>query len=206
VVFSKPTLFAVSFSTRDDQLSKPIDKKLFQKLTIYCIEIMPSRRTIIASLGGAASIGVGTRLWLTPRSATGYVQLKSIEARYRAGHQSHSKPIINVHPSGTSSSDTSRYHWVNDDWQGEFESPANPVVSEPLHQKLQQAYEEIQYHVGVCSPAWGDKEQKRGCHNGLATREEFNKVQLYDEVTASQAGTEITIHSVKGTWSFDDWP
>lgn len=163
---------------------------------------MPSRRTIIASLGGAGLSGFGAWFWLTSESATGYVQEKSIEARYREDNQLHSESIITVTLSNPPGSDSSQLNRLHDDWHGQFESPTSPIVSEPLHQELQQAYENIRYVVGVCSPAWSDEEQGTGCYNAPTSREEFNRVQVYDRVTASHTDTRISIQSVNGTWSF----
>ena len=166
------------------------------------VAIMPSRRTIIGSFGGAALSGLGAWWWLTP--ATGYVQEKSIEARYRADNQLHSESVITVTLSRPPGSDSPQLNWLHDDWRGQFESPTTPVVSETLHQELQQAYEDVRYVVGVCSPSWGEEEQAAGCYNASASRADFNRVQVHDRVTASKTDAGISIHSVKGTWSFDD--
>ena len=163
---------------------------------------MPSRRTVIRSLGVAALGGLGAWLWLTP--ATGYVQEKSIEARYREGNQLHSESVITVTLSNPPGSDSPQVNWLHDDWQDRFESPATPVVSESLHTELQQVYEEIRYVVGVCSPAWGEIEQATGCYNASAGREDFNRVQVHDRVTASKTNAGLSIHNVEGKWSFDE--
>lgn len=59
---------------------------------------MLSRRTIVASVGpgGAAVSGVGAWLWLTSEPATGYVQERSIEARYREDNQLQSESVVTV--------------------------------------------------------------------------------------------------------------
>ena len=163
---------------------------------------MPSRRTVIGSLGVAALGGLGAWLWFTP--ATGYVQEKSIEASYREGNQLHSESVITVTLSNFPGSDSPQIDWLHDDWQDRFESPSTPVVSESLHTDLQQTYEEIRYVVGVCSPSWGEDEATIGCYNGNAGREDFNRAQVHDRVTASRTNPGLSIHSVKGTWSFDE--
>jgi len=165
---------------------------------------MPSRRTLIASLGGAALSGVGAWFWLTPASATGYVQEKSIEARYREDSQLHSESIMTVTLSNPPGSARPQLNWLHDDWQEQFDSPTSPTVSEALHQELQQAYEDIRYVVGVCTPAWGNEQQETGCYNAPTSREEFNRVQVHDRVTASRTDTGLSIHTVDGTWSFDN--
>jgi hypothetical protein len=165
---------------------------------------MPSRRSIIASIGGAALSGFGVWYWFTSKSATGYVQEKSIEARYREDNQLHSESIITVTLSNPPGSGSPQLNWLHDDWQSQFDSPSSPVVSEDLHQELQQAYEDIRYVVGVCSPTWGDEQQETGCHNAPTSRENFNQVQVHDRVTASRTDTGLSIDSVNGTWSFDN--
>lgn len=165
---------------------------------------MASRRTIVGSLGCAALSGLGGWWWLTPTPATGYVQEKSIEARYREGNQLHSESIITVTLSNPPGSDTPRLNWLHDDWHGQFETPSTPVVSETLHRELQQTYEDIRYVVGVCSPSWDDKDQTAGCYTASASREDFNRIQVHDSVAASRTDTGISIHGVKGTWSFDE--
>jgi len=162
---------------------------------------MPSRRTVVGSLGAVALGGLGAWFWLTP--ATGYVQEKSIEARYRDGDQLHSESIITVTLGSPPGAGAPRLTWLHDDWQDQFDSPTTPVVSEPLHRKFQQAYESVRYVVGVCSPSWGEEEQAAGCHNASTSREDFNRVQVHDRVTASQTDAGISIHDVEGTWSFD---
>jgi hypothetical protein len=163
---------------------------------------MPSRRTIIGSCGALALSGFGAWWWLTP--ATGYVQEKSIEARYREDNHLHSESILTVTLSNPPGSDSPQVNWLHDDWEGQFESPPTPEVSAALHQELQQVYEDVRYVVGVCSPSWGDEEQATGCYNASASREDFNRVQVHDRVTASQTDAGIAIHNVEGTWSFEE--
>lgn len=163
---------------------------------------MLSRRGIIASIGGAALSGFGVWYWFTSESATGYVQEKSIEARYREDNQLHSESIITVTLSNPPGSGSPQLNWLHDDWQSQFDSPSSPVVSEDLHQELQQSYERIRYVVGVCSPTWGDEQQETGCHNAPTSREDFNQVQVHDRVTASRTDTGLSIESVNGMWSF----
>jgi len=163
---------------------------------------MPSRRTVIGSLGAAALSGLGTWWWLTPEHATGYVQEKSIEARYREGNRLHSESVVTV--TLNSPPGSPQLNWLHDDWQERFDSPTTPVVSEALHHELQQAYEDVRYIVGVCSPSWGDGERAAGCYNAGAGRADFNRVQVHDRVTASRTDAGISIHGVEGTWSFDE--
>ena len=163
---------------------------------------MPSRRTVIGSLGVATLSGLGAWLWFTP--AKGYVQEKSIEVKYREENQLYSESVITVTLSNPPGSDSPQITWLHDDWQERFESPATPVVSESLHTELHQVYEEVRYVVGICSPSWGGNEQATGCYTASAGREDFNRVQVHDRVTASKSNGGLAIHSVTGTWSFDD--
>jgi len=164
---------------------------------------MPSRRTVIGSIGGVALSGAAAWAWVTPSSSPGYVQEKSIEASYRAGDRMHSESIVTVTLGDPPGSSSPHVTWLHDDWQGQFDSPATPTVSEALHRELQRAYEDVRYVVGVCSPSWGDTERAAGCYNANASREEFNRVQVHDRVTASRADAGISIRSVEGTWSFE---
>lgn len=141
-------------------------------------------------------------MWLTP--ATGYVQEKSIEARYREGNQLYSESVITVTLSNPPGSDSPQINWLHDDWQNRFESPSAPVVSESLHNELQQVYEEVRYVVGVCSPSWDADEETTGCYTASASREDFNRVQVHDRVTASKTNAGLSIHSAKGKWAFDE--
>jgi hypothetical protein len=141
-------------------------------------------------------------LWLTPEP--GYVQAKSIEARYEEGNQLHSESVITVTLSNPPGSDLPQVNWVHDDWESQFDSLTTPVVSEALHQRLQQTYEEVRYIVGVCSSSWADEKQGEGCYNARASREDFNRVQVHDRVTASRTNAGISIHSVEGKWPFEE--
>ncbi|CAJ52218.1 hypothetical protein [Haloquadratum walsbyi] len=165
---------------------------------------MPSRRSIIASLGALTLSGFGAWFWLTSESASGYVQEKSIEARYREENQLHSESIITVTLSNPPGSAPPQLSWLHDDWQNQFDSPTSPVVSEALDKQLHQAYEDIRYIVGVCTPAWGNEQQETGCHNAPTSREEFNRVQVHNRVSASYTDTGLSIHRVNGTWAFDN--
>jgi hypothetical protein len=165
---------------------------------------MPSRRTILASLGGVTLSGVGAWLWLTPATATGYVQEKSIEVRYRADNRTHSESVVTVSLGSPPGSDTPQLDWLHDDWEAEFDSPTTPVVSDVLHQQLQRAYEDVRYVVGVCSPSWSGEDREIGCYNAPTSRADFNRVQVHDRVTAARTDAELSIRAVDGTWTFDD--
>jgi hypothetical protein len=146
---------------------------------------MPSRRSIIASIAGAALSGFGVWYWFGSESATGYVQEKSIETRNREDNQLYSESIVTVTLSNPPGSGSPQLNWLHDDWESHFDSPNSPGVSEDLHQELQRAYEDIRCVIGVCSPAWGDEQQETGCHNAPTSQENFNQVQVHDRVTAS---------------------
>ncbi|MFC5969920.1 hypothetical protein ACFPYI_01115 [Halomarina salina] len=164
---------------------------------------MPSRRALLATLGlGTASTLSGCS-WLD--GASGYVQEKSIEVTYREDGRRFGESVVTVSlssPPGTESPELLRLH---DNWANRFETPHKPIVSQALHEDLTREYESVRYVVGVCSPSWAEELRNIGCRNANASREDFNQVQVHDEVTASYESPTISIHSVDGTWPVGEY-
>jgi hypothetical protein len=162
---------------------------------------MPSRRTVLGALGATAVCGfVGySRL----DRATGYVQEKSIEVRYREDSRRYGESVITVSLSDPPGADPPQLDWLHDDWEERFATPQTPVVSDELHSDLQRTYEEVRYVVGVCSPSWGTDEHRVGCRTANVTRNDFNRVQVHDRVTVTRTSPGISIHGVDGSWTFD---
>jgi hypothetical protein len=164
---------------------------------------MPSRRTVLGTLGTVAVGGFAGYTWLN--RATGYVQEKSIEVTYREDNQWYAESVITVSLGNPAGVGEPELHWLHDDWEGRFETPNTPAVSDALHEDLQREYEEVRYVVGVCSPEWKTDDSGIGCRNANATREDFNRVQVHDRVTASYDSPTLSIHDVDGTWPVGEY-
>lgn len=168
---------------------------------------MPSRRTLlhgIATTGSVALAGLAGCSALAP-GVQGYVQLKSIAGVTTENGSRREDSILRVQLSSPPGDGPPAVVQVSDEWIGRFENPREPVLSDDLHDDLRQAYDEVRYVVGVCSPAWADDEDERiGCFNVATTRENFDRVQVHQAVRASSDGTELAIHAVDGDWAFAD--
>lgn len=164
---------------------------------------MPSRRQILAVGSTICAAGLAG-CSLLDRGKDGYVQLKSVQTWETDGSQQIERAIIRVTLSTPPGEDTPKLTHLDDEWADRFDTPRTPVVSDTLHEDLTRAYDTIKYVVGVCSPAWADDEKSVGCYNISTTRENFNRVQVHDQVTASSDGTHLTIHSVDESWDFGE--
>jgi hypothetical protein len=152
---------------------------------------MPSRRAMLSALAaGAAGALAGCN---EPMTATGYVQLKAVKGR-RNGT---TRDVIQVQL-GEPESKGVIDGFVEERWADRFEDPKRPTVSAALHEDFESYYEEVTYLLGVCSNDWPDAY----CNNASADREDFNRVQVYDEVRAAMADSGIEIYGVEGTWTF----
>lgn len=160
---------------------------------------MPSRRTLLRTVSLAAGGAFAGCSSLRP-SVSGYVQLKSIEARDGTGGFESILRVMLSSPPGASQPELTHHH---DEWIDRFETPHDPVVSDTLHDDLTHAYDTVKYVIGVCSPSWGDSAESVGCRNDSTSREAFNRVQVHDRVRASIDGPTLSIHSVDGSWTFE---
>lgn len=163
---------------------------------------MPSRRELLVATGTVAS-GALAGCTLLERGVPGYVQLKSIQGRYRTNGRQHEESVLRVTLSSPPGERPPEVAFLDGEWESRFEEQREPVVSNSLHADLQQSYETVRYVVGVCSREWADEGEESGCFNVATTRENFNRVQVHDRVRASSDGTFLTIHSVEGKWSFE---
>lgn len=83
-----------------------------------------------------------------------------------------------------------------DAWADDFENPRHPTVSNELATTLEDAYESVGYYLGVESPAW-NTEQTGDNYNGWASRQNFNQVQVPNQVRVTKSPPRIRIHSVE---------
>lgn len=164
---------------------------------------MPSRRQFLA--GGSTLYVTGLAgCSLFDQGKDEYVQLKSVEAREPDGTQQTERAIIRVTLSTPPGEDPPELSHLDEEWADRFDTPRTPIVTDALHEDLTRAYDTIRYVVGICSQSWADDGESVGCYNVSTTRENFNRVQVHDQVTASSDGTSLTIHSVDGSWTFED--
>jgi hypothetical protein len=161
---------------------------------------MPSRRAFLQS-GAVTASGVVAGCTAFDRGVDGYVQLKILEGRWSENGVTQTETILDVRL-GSPGEGRPELKTLGDEWADRFETPREPVVSDTLHDDLRQAYESVAYGVGVCSPNWGDGDERQGCRNGWTTRESFNTAQVHDRVSASSDASGISIHAVDGTWEF----
>ncbi|WP_120246944.1 hypothetical protein [Halopiger aswanensis] len=158
---------------------------------------MPSRRTALSLLGTA---GIGAIAGCSSLGQqVGYVQLKSIEVEYSEENKRHSKSLLRVSLSEPAGAEKPQVDWLDEEWSDHFETPHEPVVSESLDEAIQRAYDEVRYVIGVCSPSGSDE----GCRNADTSRDDFNRVQVHDRVTASYRDSHISIQDVDGKWEFE---
>jgi len=163
---------------------------------------VPSRRQVLA--GGITLCATGLAGCSLIDRGDGYVQLKSVQAWENEGTQQTERSIIRVTLSSPPGAESPELTRLDDKRANRFDTPHTPVVTDALHEDLTRAYGTIRYVVGVCSPAWGDEGESVGCYNVSTTRENFNRVQVHDKVTASSDGSYLSIHSVDGSWTFEN--
>ncbi|ELZ96943.1 hypothetical protein C440_04178 [Haloferax mucosum ATCC BAA-1512] len=161
---------------------------------------MPSRRTVLGAVGVGLASGVAGCLSGSQR-VSGYIQYKSIAGVIERSNRRREESIISVDASyepSESPPDVS----LDDEWADYFPAPRMPVVPESLDADLRNEFDSVRYVVGVTSPEWADEGESVGSFNVATSRENFNRVQVHTEVTASSDGTYLTIHSVDGLWEF----
>ncbi len=163
---------------------------------------MPSRRTLLGAVGTGVGIAAAGCLGLSDR-AEGYVQFKSVSGVHEKPGRSEAVRIVDIGASFEPNGEPPELTQLHDDWADRFPVPRAPVVSDDLHAELVSRFDTVRYVVGVTSPDWADDGEDVGSFNVATTRENFNRVQVHDAVTASSDGTYLTIHSVDGLWEFD---
>ncbi|ACV12172.1 conserved hypothetical protein [Halorhabdus utahensis DSM 12940] len=160
---------------------------------------MPSRRTLLASIGAGVPLAFAGCL-LDDGRVEAYVQFKSIGGVTESDGRRENVDILSVDASYEPNVAPPDVH-LHDAWADRFPEPRMPVVSDDLHTDLTDQFDSVRYVVGTTSPEWGDDEPV-GSFNVATTRENFNRVQVHTAITASSDGTYLTIHSVDGLWEF----
>lgn len=164
---------------------------------------MPSRRTYLGAVSAGLLCGLAGCASAS-QQVNGYVQTKSIGGVLDEAGTRRDVDIVTVDASYAPNEDPPELSHLDDEWADWFPAPRRPVVSEALDDALRGAFDEVRYVVGVTSPGWAEGDAAVGSFNVATTRENFNRVQVHSEVTASSDGTSLTIHSVDGLWAFDD--
>ena len=165
-------------------------------------EDMPSRRTVLASIGTGIPFALAGCLNADDR-VEAYIQFKIIDGVIERNGQMDETPIINVSASYEPNVAAPRLVHLNEEWADRFPTPRMPVVSDTLHEDLTGQFDSVRYVIGTTSPQWADEEESVGSFNVSTTRENFNRIQVHNRITASSDGTHLTIHSVDGLWTFD---
>lgn len=165
---------------------------------------MPSRRTLLRAVPGTVALAGAAGCSALEPGVDGYVQLKAINGVTSASGTRSEETLLRVQLSSPPGDGPPQVVHENEEWSDRFANPREPVVLDALHQDLQDAYDEMRYIVGVCSPEWADDDEEIGCYNVATTRGNFNRVQVHQAVRASSDGTSLTIHAVDGDWSFAD--
>lgn len=154
---------------------------------------MPSRRRFL--LAGATTVG-GLAGCATLDGAAGYVQYKGIVGARRDSGRTRRESVLRVTLGDPAAPAPANVDHLSDRWADRFRSPAAPTVSDGLHGELLAEYDDVTYLVGVCSPSWRDGSHGRGCVNAPASRDDFNRVQIYDRVRASLRDDRLAVLSV----------
>ncbi|QLK26262.1 hypothetical protein HYG81_01165 [Natrinema zhouii] len=162
---------------------------------------MPSRRAFLSTVGTGVLLALAGCL-SSPQRVKGYVQFKVIDGLIEEPGQTTEIPIINVDASYENATPPDLVH-LNEEWADHFPIPRMPTVSDSLHDTLTEQFNSVRYVIGTTSPEWAEDDASLGSFNVATTRENFNRVQVHSEVTASSDGTYLTIHSVGGLWNFD---
>lgn len=162
---------------------------------------MPSRRTFLSTVGTAGALTLAGCLD-SAKHVEGYVQLKGIDGLREEPGRIVEVPVIKVFASHENDAPPDLVH-LDEEWADRFPIPRKPVVSDASHDALIDRFDSVRYVVGITSPEWSEGDESLGSFNVATTRENFNRVQVHTEVTASSDGTYLTIHSVDGLWNFD---
>jgi hypothetical protein len=162
---------------------------------------MPSRRTVLGALGTAVALPLAGCM-SSPQRVDGYVQKKVVTGVTEDGTYREETDIIKVSTSFDPNGEGPSLNHLNEEWAGRFPVPLMPVVSDALHEEFTDLFDRIRYVVGVTSPEWAEQGESLGSYNVATTRENFNRVQVDNHVTASSDGTSLTIYSVSGLWEF----
>lgn len=163
---------------------------------------MPSRRTVLRALGTGVPLALTGCLNADER-VDAYVQFKVIDGVVEDSDRTESETILNVDASYEPNDAQPDLVHLNEEWADRFPTPRTPVVSDALHDELTERFDSVRYVVGTTSPEWAEDGESLGSFNVSTTRENFNRVQVHTEVTASSDGTYLAIHSVDGLWEFD---
>jgi len=162
---------------------------------------MPSRRTFLSTVGAGGTLALAGCLNTTER-VEGYIQFKLVDGLVEKPGRTEEVSIVQVDASHENDEPPELVH-LDGAWADRFPTPRMPVVPDPLHDALTDQFDSVRYVVGTTSPAWAEGDESLGSFNVATTRENFNRVQVHHEVTASSDGTYLTIHSVDGLWDFD---
>lgn len=163
---------------------------------------MPSRRTVLGTLGAGATFTIAGCLD-SPGRVEGYIQLKSITGLTGRSGDTEQTSILRVTASYEPNRAPPELGHLEEDWADRFPVPRAPVVSDALHNAFTDQFDTVRYVVGTTSPKWAEDGESLGSFNVATTRTNFNRVQVHSKVTASSDGTFLTIHSVDGLWNFD---
>ncbi len=119
---------------------------------------------MLRGVGAATAVGLAGCSVLD-RGVEGYVQLKSIFGIDADNEDGSDEYVVSVRLAGSPDSEPPELTQHDDRWVERFDDPRRPVVSDALHADLEREYDDLQYLVGVCSPAWADDGESIGCYN-----------------------------------------
>ncbi len=140
---------------------------------------MPSRRQFLAGAAGAAGVAVVGVAATGTELRRGHVWQKWIQGtdgdvrgtRYAVRLDSDGEPF-RFDPYDP---DDPPY-----DYDELFDDPMKPVVTDDALETLEGRYSDLAFGIGICTAEDGSD----GCRNTWTSRNDFNSVQVTDEVTA----------------------
>ncbi|WP_265111104.1 hypothetical protein [Halosolutus halophilus] len=163
---------------------------------------MLSRRTVLGTVGSGVPLALAGCLNSAER-VDAYIQFKAIDGLIEEPGRTVEVPVINVDASYEPNDAPPGLVHLGEEWADRFPTPRMPVVSDALHDAFTEQFDSVRYVVGTTSPEWAEDGESVGSFNVATSRENFNRVQVHNRVTASSDGTYLTIHSVDGLWNFD---
>ncbi|SFL09083.1 hypothetical protein SAMN04487950_2394 [Halogranum rubrum] len=159
---------------------------------------MSSRRTLLACLSTIGLASVSGCLSMVGLRKRGYIQWKwiSVEHEHEDG-QLHSEKVLDAslsHPVERGAIDS----WVAEEYAEFVDDTDYPVVSESFHRALARQNKRVNYGIGVCGSDFASRDERSGCLNTWTSREDFNRVQVYDRVEVSEDDGRFDVHRVTG--------
>lgn len=149
---------------------------------------MPSRRTVLLG-GGLAAIGGLGWLGVESVSVTGEVKRKYVGVSWESnGRERHGRVLW----SALAPSDEINVSYAPSYAADAVQSPRTIVVDRNVDSRLNSAFTDVTYRLGVTGTALGGS----GYDMKQVSRDGFNRAQLGDAATVADLGDQLYVHEV----------